>query len=359
MRRALTVLGILVLLAGAGVVYVLFQMTILQPPVVGPNINLRRLARAHVEGAPPPAAETYRSIAAGEARVFVAGDAGRPLVLLPDSGTGAWSFENYLAELGLRHRVYAVSLRGMNGASPAASATLDDYLRDARAAVAAARQDAGEPVVLGGQGLGALLAVRLAASDPEGLAGVVLLSPFVPRERSAHQTWLAQTFGDLVYDRVFATEASVRAFALENFPSGLVQTGLQQRHLPRATAKIPFEYRPVIREVTLGSLAWLGGAYDRLAQSGLPILHVAAHYDVTNPEESQFRLRELLKPGLGETYFFSILNSGKLISLDWRWRASARLIDDFAQDLRLDAPVVEQEEPLDPATSPPRDLDPP
>lgn len=359
MRRLLTLLGIFVLLAGGSAFYVLFQMTILQPPVVGPNINLRRQARTYVEGPPPPAAETYRSLVAGQARVFSSGDAGRPIVLLPDSGTGAWAFENYLAELGAGNRVYAVSLRGMNGARPAVDATFDDYLQDARAAVSAAREDAGEPVVLAGQGLGALLAVRLAAGEPEGLAGVVLLSPFVPRERSEHQTWLAQTFGGMVYDKVFADEASVRNFAVDNFPSGLVQTDLQQRYLPRATSKVPFEYRPVIREVTLGGLQWLGGAYDRLAQSGLPILHVAANYDVTNPEPAQLRLRELLDPGLGKTYYFSILNSGKLISIDWRWRASARLIGDFLRDLRLDAPIVEQEEPLDPAVSPPRELDAP
>lgn len=355
MRRLLIGLGLVAALMAAALVYVLFQLTILQPPVVAPNINLRRLARAYVVGPPAPRIETYRSFQAGAARVYAAGTTGRPMVLLPDSGTGAWAYENYLAALNGDRRVYAVSLRGMVGARPAGNATLDDYLRDARDAVVAARRDAGGPVVLGGQGLGALLALRLAADDPSGMTGVVLISPYAVRERTDHQTWLAQTFGALVYDRVFASEQSLRDFALENFPSGLVQRDLQQRHLPRATAKLPFEYRPVIREVTLGDLRWLPEAYDRLARSGLPVLHIAANYDVTNPQAAQYRVRELLEPGLGKTYFFSILNSGRLVSLDWRWRASAALIDDFLTDLRLDAPIVEQEVPLDPAQVQPQE----
>ncbi len=368
MKWALIGLGIFAALLTVGVSYVLVQLTILQPPVVEANVIERRMARTYQETAKIAPISSYTKIAAGQAAMYRAGTQGRVIVLLPDSGTGAWAFEPYMTVLSKSFQVYAVSLRGMMGAQAASNATFNDYVTDAQDALEAARKDAaiqdakltGKPelvrmaapkVVLIGQGMGSLLALKLAQEKPQELEGLAVIAPFVPREWSDQQAWLARTVGDAFYNNFWGDQTSAQSFWRDYFPSGFIQRDLARQYLEQyADARVPFEYRDVIREVTLGPLRWLQGAYDSLEKQTFPVLQIAARYDVVNPLVAQERLREALGQSLDARYSFAAFNSGRFVSMDWKWQNSAALIADFAKDLKLDTPVIEREIPLDPAT---------
>lgn len=344
--------GILTVLVTVGVSYVLIQLTILQPPVVEANVIERRQARAYKESEDIEPISSYAKISAGQAAVYRAGTGGRVLVLLPDSGTGAWEFEPYLTALSKKYRVYAVSLRGMLGAKAAASATLSDYVTDAGDALEAVRKDAStNQVVLVGQGMGSLLALKLAQERPQELEALALIAPYVQREWSDQQAWLARTLGGAFYNNFWGSTDSARNFWRDYFPTGFIQRDLANQYLQRyADQRAPFEYREVLDEVTLGPLRWLQGAYASLEQAKFPVLHVAARYDVVNPLVAQQRLRDDLGQKLDQRYFFASLNSGRFISMDWKWQNAAAVLNDFASDLKLDSPLIERETPLDPAT---------
>lgn len=357
MKRWLIGLGVLVALVAVGASYVLVQLTILQPPVIEANVIERRRARAYKETEVIAPISSYAKLEAGQAAVYRAGTRGRVIVLLPDSGTGAWAFEPYLTALSKKYRVYAVSLRGMLGAKTAPSATLEDYVADARDALEAARKDSADhgtnpaKVVLVGQGLGSLLALKLAQERPQELEALALFAPYAPREWSDQQIWLAQNVGGVLYNNFWGNAEGAKNFWRDYFPTGFIQRDLAAHYLETyADHRTPFEYRDVLNEVTLGPLPWLQGAYSSLEHANFPVLHVAARYDVVNPLVAQQRLRDDLGQSLDQRYAFASLNSGRFISMDWKWRISAQLLDDFAKNLKLDTPLIERETPLDPAT---------
>jgi pimeloyl-ACP methyl ester carboxylesterase len=352
LKRGLVVAGILVALVLAGAYLALTQLVSLQPPITEANVIERRRARAYRETVTITPITARTRLEVGQAAVFRAGSTGRVVVLLPDSGTGAWSFEPYLTLISASRRLYAASYRGMIGARPTQGASFNDYVQDAREAILKARADAGtDRVVLLGQGLGALIAMKLSQTDPNLLEGIVLLAPFVPREWSDMQRWLVGVTGTAFYHDIWNNPERERGFWRDYFPAAFVQKNLAEQYLTRyADQKIPYEFPGVTKEVTLGPISWLEGAFDGLEKLKLPVLHIAARYDVANPASAQQRLKLDLEARLHKRYFFSALNSGRLISLDWKWKESAALISDFLDDLRLDQPLIEREEPLDPAT---------
>lgn len=352
LKRGLVVAGILVALALVGGYLALLQLVTLQPPISEANVIERRRARAYRETVNITPITERTTLEAGQAAMYKAGSTGRVVVLLPDSGTGAWSFEPYLTVLSTTQRLYAVSYRGMMGARAAQDASFNDYVQDARDAILKARADAGTArVVLLGEGLGALIAMKLSQTDPNMLEGIVLLAPFVPREWSDVQRWLASVTGTAFYQGIWNDPERERGFWQDYFPAAFVQKNLAEQYLTRyADQKIPYEYPSVTKEVTLGAIPWLQGAFDGLEKLNLPVLHIAARYDVANPASAQQRLKLDLEARLHGRYFFSALNSGRMISLDWKWKESAALISDFVDDLRLDRALIEREEPLDPAT---------
>ncbi|WP_018259889.1 alpha/beta hydrolase [Methylobacterium sp. WSM2598] len=104
---------------------------------------------------------------------------GAPLLFVHGAFGGAWIWQEiFLPHLARRgRRALAFSLRGhgrSQGARQLKKASLADYLYDLRAAIARC----GEPPILVGHSLGALLAQRLIGQVP--LRGLVLLAPLPP-----------------------------------------------------------------------------------------------------------------------------------------------------------------------------------
>jgi pimeloyl-ACP methyl ester carboxylesterase len=100
---------------------------------------------------------------------------GPPLVMLHGL-TGAWQgWSSVLPELQKNWHVFAPDLRGhgKTGRSPDMQFRNQDYARD----VIALLKTIGEPVVLAGHSLGAMVSIVVAAEYPEGVNGVVLVDP--------------------------------------------------------------------------------------------------------------------------------------------------------------------------------------
>jgi pimeloyl-ACP methyl ester carboxylesterase len=346
----------------AGVFYVFFQLIILQPPVVEPNFNERKRSERFVDNAKITPLSSYPVFRAGKAALYHAVGAGRTLVMLPDSGTGAWMFEKVMGAMKESFNLYSVSYRGMTGAeavpgsnSDLGSVTTNDYLQDARDAVIAARRDSKqEKIVLIGSGLGAMLALKLANEHPDWLEGLVLIAPFAPRERNEHQAWLARSVGDFIYSNIYTKKDAAQAFWNDNFANGFAQKSEGKKYLELyAKNKIPFEYKSVLRDVYFNKLGYLEDDFTKLENSKLPLLHIAARYDVTNPIGAQRLLRTRLERSIPERYSYAVLNSGKYVTLDWHWKDAVGVLASFLPTLRLEKPFIQNEEALDPLVDPP------
>ena len=350
-------IGILFATVFVGFSYVTFQLSILQPPVIEPNFIEKKRSQRFRETRVFAPIDAYEKLEAGQAALFKSGTEPRAVLLLPDSGTGAWVFEKWLPELAKSNTVYAASLRGMFGAKPAAATTtFNDYLSDAKDALETVLKDIGRKdsgsnkVALVGQGMGALLALKLANEMPDSIESLTLVSPYGPRAWSDQQLFLANFVGERAYSGVFAGGDAARTFWLENFPSWVVQRDTPRSYLERyAAQKVPFEYEPVIREITLGRLDWLQSAYDQLEKSKFPVLQIAARYDVLNPLNAQLELRRSLETQLDRRCSFALLLSGRLVSIDWKWRDAVTVLETFLKDGKLEQPVIQNEEALDPA----------
>ena len=346
------VLSLVALIFGAS--YILVQLTILQPPVIEPNILEKRLARAFVESATIAPIESYRVIRVGQAALFHKAARGeRPVLLLPDLGGGAWMFEKYLSAWR-DIDAYALSYRGGLGATSATGATLEDYVSDAAVALERVAALTGQKPVLLGQGMGALIAMRLAQRAPNALGGLVLAAPYAPRDWSDQQLWMASTIGNWAYSAAYSGGQNAKDFWAANFPSGFLQSKLAVEMLNNyALTRDPFEYKGVIQDVQFTKLEWLAQAFTGLETAKFNVLHVIARYDTINPLGAQRILRKQLEASLGERYRVVILNSGKYVSLDWRWRESAKNIAQFVKNGHLQRNVIENEAVLDPVTADP------
>jgi pimeloyl-ACP methyl ester carboxylesterase len=338
-----------------GASYVLLQLTILQPPVVEPNIIEKRASRKFVERAQIRPITELPVTRAGEAAVFHKAASGKqPVVLLPDLGTGAWVFEKFLS-VWQDVDAYAVSYRGGLGAASATSANLEDYIADAQAALGSVDASSRKPVLVG-QGMGALIALKLAQDNPDTIGGLVLIAPYAPRDWSDQQLWMVRTIGGWAYNAAYNGGDSAKDFWKANFPSGFIQTRLATEALNKyALTRDPFEFRGVIEDVNFTKLEWLNAAYTSLENAKFNVLHVVARYDTINPIGAQRELRKRLEPELGSRYRVVILNSGKYVSMDWKWPKAASAIQAFARDGNIPANIIENEEALDPTTADPPD----
>ncbi len=330
--------------AAAGLAWGFVQVLSLQPPVQEPNINTRRAARVYRE------TTTFAPIGAYALKdgVYSATGAKRVLVMLPDLGTGAWSFSPWMQELRGFER-HAVAYPNMTGAKPASDATLKDYEADARAKIEQTRR--GRKIMLLGQGIGAYFALKIAAERPAWLEGLILVAPYTPRPWNGVQLGVAQFLGTQIYNSVYSSPTASTEFWRKNFGNGFVQSGLKDKFLEQyALKRQPFEFRAALMQSLFDPMPQLPAWYAALESAKFPVLHIIARYDTTNAIGGQRLLREDLSKTLGSRYSVAILNSGKYISMDWRWREAAGVLTDFLEDLRLKQNTIENEVALDPLT---------
>ena len=119
---------------------------------------------------------------------YAAGPAGGPPLVLLHGVTGRWqTWLSVMPDLAVRWRLFALDLRGHGRSGRAAGAyRIMEYAADV---IALLRRQAGEPAVLVGHSLGAIIAIAVAAEAPDAVRAVVLedppLAPF--RHQSARE----------------------------------------------------------------------------------------------------------------------------------------------------------------------------
>jgi hypothetical protein len=95
-------------------------------------------------------------------------------------------------------------------------------------------------------------------------------------------------------------------------------------------------------------LDWLQPAYDQLEKAKFPVLQIAARYDVINPLNAQLEMRRGFEQQLDRRYNFALFLSGRLVSIDWKWREAVTVLETFLKDGKLEKSVIQNEEALDP-----------
>jgi pimeloyl-ACP methyl ester carboxylesterase len=110
------------------------------------------------------------AVAAG-LKVESHGDHGRPIILVPGLGGGAWVWQDTARALQDGHKVYVVTLPGFDGTPPPAGGNAMDQAE--AALIALMRAWHLDKPVLVGHSLGGTLALKIASEHPQLLGGVV------------------------------------------------------------------------------------------------------------------------------------------------------------------------------------------
>ncbi len=104
-------------------------------------------------------------------------------VLVPGACHGGWWYQPVVTELETRrHAALAVTLAGLgpDGMTGAGQVTLDTHIDEVTAALTAASDTAGEPVVLVGHSYGGTVITGAADRAPDRVRALVYLDAFVP-----------------------------------------------------------------------------------------------------------------------------------------------------------------------------------
>jgi pimeloyl-ACP methyl ester carboxylesterase len=181
----------------------------------------------------------------GTMHCVATGTDGPPVVLLHGLGDSWRSFEAMFPVLGARFRLLAPDQRGHGDSDPAATYTIADFTADA---IAFIQRAAAPPVYLIGHSLGGIVAQRIAASRPDLVCALVLIST---APTAAGHPGLREFLVDLT-----ALGQVVPREAVESFQAGTVF-----RPIP------PARFTALIEEsVKLTSAAWRGATAGLLEE---------------------------------------------------------------------------------------------
>lgn len=116
-----------------------------------------------------PAAEKF-DVGALEVQRF--GSSGRPLILIPGLGSGAWAFQDLVRSFSGQHAVYVVTLPGFDGRKPIEGNVMDASRTAVHELITSRKLD--KPVLIG-HSLGGTLSFAIAEESPQLIGGVVAL----------------------------------------------------------------------------------------------------------------------------------------------------------------------------------------
>lgn len=116
-----------------------------------------------------PAAEKFE-VGALEVQRF--GSGGRPLILIPGLGSGAWAFQDLARSLSGKHAVYVVTLPGFDGRKLIEGNIMDASRSAVRDLITSRKLD--KPVLIG-HSLGGTLSFAIAEESPQLIGGVIAL----------------------------------------------------------------------------------------------------------------------------------------------------------------------------------------
>ncbi|HET7569988.1 MAG TPA: alpha/beta hydrolase [Gammaproteobacteria bacterium] len=158
------------------------------------------------------AAPTPKTYTVGTLHVDQYGSHGRPLILIPGLGSGAWVWKETIAHFKHDHVIYALTLAGFDGTpAPRDAGNLFDAA-DASLLKLIRQHHIDKPVLIG-HSLGGTLAIRFAEEHSDLLGGVIAADglpvfPMFARMTDQQRQAAAQRAGDAI---AHATPAQFKA----------------------------------------------------------------------------------------------------------------------------------------------------
>ena len=255
------------------------------------------------------------------------------MLFLHGAGGAAWSWEPQAASLAHDRRTYAWEARG-HGASPrVADAGMADYYLDAKQGLERVIALEGRSPVVAGHSIGGLLALALAASQADSVAGLFLVEPVYFGQRLALNSGLFGPFG--VFARPFLAmlaggfqrdDAQARIFARYLFSLAFHDRAVMERTWPLQRRQIPIEYPRAVLELADGT-------------SGFPMRLFAEEVRVptrllegsTGLFQPHFpNLVAQLRRALGTDFSYRLFSGGHYLQLDSEPAVTASLRDFLA-----------------------------
>jgi pimeloyl-ACP methyl ester carboxylesterase len=129
-----------------------------------------------------PAGAAERTIRSGAATFSMTGSGSRAVILLPGLASGPYEFDGIRPWLAAHYTVYSVAFAGFDGQAPIHAPYLDAF---AQSIVDLIRRERLQKPILIGHSLGGHLAVRIAATIPDNVGGVLAIDalPLFPLAR--------------------------------------------------------------------------------------------------------------------------------------------------------------------------------
>jgi pimeloyl-ACP methyl ester carboxylesterase len=139
------------------------------------------------------------------------GQRGRPLILVPGLGSGAWAWQDTVRQFSGEHVVYVVTLAGFDGRAAVAGNTLDNAQNSLRELIVSRKL--AKPVLVG-HSLGAALSIAFAEQHSDLIGGVVAVDglPVFPGSENAPAAQRAQMAAGV---KASMAAASKEMFALQ------------------------------------------------------------------------------------------------------------------------------------------------
>ncbi len=238
------------------------------------------------------------------------------MLFLHGVGGGAWSWRPQRQELGAEYRTFVWEARGHGSAARVEDAGLGDYYADAREALAAAAAECGA-LTLAGHSMGGLLALALAADEPQAVRGLFLIDPvYADGDSVGH---LGPVAGRVA--RV-ACEPVIGSFARDGRMSRILSRWIFERAFEdRARmeaawidqrSQLPIEYPRMLREAFDGPSDF--PLRDFTAGIAVPTALLEGSSGLRRPRFP--RLVERLRARLGERFSYEAIAGGHYLQLD-------------------------------------------
>ncbi len=202
--------------------------------------------------------------------------AGPPLLLLHGLGGSHDDWRRQVPLLARRYRVIAPDLRGFGDSERQEPFTIQQHARDARALLVELGIARAHVV---GLSMGGAVAMELAITQPECVAGLVLANTAPDFELSSWERRY-MGFSRMVLALTLGVGGVARLFARAVFPAPH-QARLRKRLLERASHTSRWVYLATLRSLTRWS------AEGRLGRIRSPTLVIGAEHDYTDIDEKR------------------------------------------------------------------------